>query len=357
MSSPFTPTQDRRLRTEAEQAPGIVEANEPAISGCGGHDQLYKTANQLVRSNLPLAAVWKLLLEYNLRCRPPWSKGELIHKLVDAYATTGVYYCEADLMASLPFELNAAETDTDFIAPKASKTPPPRPKPVRDGFGPGTDAQLQRLADLRGISIAGLRWAQTRGVLVFGFFAGLPVFGVTDSSGSVLEVRRLDGTTFPAIGNLSERKSHAVRGSSKRHPVGIDEARECSHIIVVEGVPDFLTAHDLILRAQCNGTIQATSTCAPVAMLSGNVAIDDAALPMFKGKFVRIFYHNDANGTGWKGARRWQQQIVKAGAYSCDFFHVNKITAATIKDLNEYIVAVDAGLIGDEHNALEGFWP
>jgi len=357
MRSPITPTQDRRLRTEAEQAPGIVEANEPAISGCGGHDQLYKTANQLVRSNLPLAAVWKLLLEYNLRCCPPWSKGELIHKLVDAYATTGVYYCEADLMARLPFELIAAEIDTDFIAPTASKTPPPRPKPVRVGFGPGTETQLQRLADLRGISVPGLRWAQDRGVLVFGFFVGMPVFGLTDCSGTVLEVRRLDGKTFPRVGNLSERKSHAVRGSSKRHPVGIDEARDFAHIVMVEGVPDFLAAHDLIQRQQSTDTNPAAPTCAPVAMLSGNVAIEDEALPMFKEKFVRIVYHNDDNGTGWKGARRWQQQIAKAGAYSCDFFHFNKITAATIKDLNEFIVAVDAGHLGPDQHALEGFWP
>jgi hypothetical protein len=342
-----------------EHARHYVLLCDRSLSGHGGHNQLYRVACVLVdKFHLSLTQAWQLLLEFNDRCQPPWSKGELIHKLADAFKVVGVFYDEPDLMVQLPFETCAANFDDgDFIIPTASTAPTPHAKPMRKGFGRGTDEQLQRLADLRRISFDGLRWARDRGVLVFGYFAGLPVFGVTDQSGVVLEIRRLDGKPFPAIGNLSERKSHAVRGSSKRHPVGINEARDCTHIIVCEGVPDFLAAHDLIRRAESTGTIPAATMCAPIALLSANVAIDDAALPTFKGKFVRIFYHNDPNGAGWKGARRWQQQIVKAAAFSCDFFHFNKITAASVKDLNEFIVAIDAGHFGSGHNALEGFWP
>ena len=100
-----------------------------------------------------------------------------------------------------------------------------------------------------------------------------------------------------------------------------------------------------------------TWSCAPVSLLSASVVIDDAALPIFKRKFVRIFYHNDENGAGWKGARRWQQQIVTAGAFSCDFFHFKSITTVAVNDLNDFIVAMDAGHIGDEQKALEDFWP
>jgi len=352
-----SPPTANRIRTEAEQAHSFVQECEPAVSGQGGHNQLYKVVCKMVRSNITLKEIWEWVRDYNTRCKPPWSKPELIHKVVDAYKTVGIHYCETDLMVALPFE-ETDETslaDGDFTVPAASKTLAPRAKPNRDGFGPGTQDQLQQLSSLRRISIPGLRWAQDRGVLVFGYFAGLSVYGVTDSSGAVLEIRRLDGKIFPAVGNLSERKSHAIRGSSKRWPVGILEARDASHIIVMEGIPDFLTAHDLILREQSKGSIAAVTPCAPVAMLSANVAIDDVARPIFKGKFVRIFYHNDASGAGWKGARRWQQQIIEAGAFSCDFFHFNKIITAAVKDLNDYVVAMDAGQIASDHQALGGF--
>jgi len=341
-----------------EHARHYVGSCDPSISGYEGHNQLYRVACILVdKFDLPLTQAWRLLLEFNTRCLPPWTKVELIHKLADAFKVVGVFYDEPDLMVQLPFEANAATfDDSDFIIPIAKTTPTPHAKPVCKGFGPGTDEYLQRLASLRGISIEGLRWAQERGVLVFGFFAGLPVFGVTDQSGAVLEIRRLDGKPFPAIGNLSERKSHAVRGSSKRHPVGINEARDCTHIIVCEGVPDFLSAHDIILRAPTARPAAMSVACAPIALLSANVTIDDAALPVFKGKYIRILYHNDA-GAGWTGARRWQQQIVKAGAFSCDFFHFKKVTGTSVKDLNEYLVAVDAGQLGSDHSVLEGFWP
>jgi len=341
----------------AARAQTYIDDREPAVTGEEGHKQLFKTTCALVAGfKLPLKITWPLLLEYNTGCLPPWTKSELIHKVCDAYRLVGVQYSEVDLMNQLNFETGATTSDVvEEIAPKAAK-PIPRAKPDRAGFGPGTPEQLKRLAVLRGISVKGLCWAQERGVLVFGFFAGFEVFGVTDISGAILEIRRLDGKNFPAVGTLSERKSHAVRGSYKRHPVGISEAKNCSHIIVAEGVPDFLAAHDLILRELADAARSAPLRCAPVALLSANVAIDDAALPTFKGKFVRIFYHNDVSGAGWNGARRWQQQIVKAGAFSCDFFHFKKLTGSAVNDLNNYIVALAAGRISSDQPALRDFY-
>jgi len=327
---------------------------ESAISGHDGQKQLFKVACAIVcHFKLPLLTAWKLLLEFNERCKPRWSKAELVHKVVDAFKFVDVHYVEADLMASLPFGIPMTSGDDNFInTPAASATPIQRTKPSRTGYGPGTEEQLQRLASLRGISVEGLRWAQDRGVLIFGTFAGQQVYGVTDQTGSLLEIRRLDGKLFPAVGTLNERKSHAVRGSSKRHPVGIFEANDFQNIIITEGVPDFLAAHDLILRAQSS---VATPLCAPVALLSANVAIDESALPIFKGKFVRIFYHNDVSGAGWKGARRWQQQIVKAGAFMCDFFHFKEVSTVAVKDLNEFVVALDSGHIYSDQNTLLNF--
>jgi len=341
----------------AARAQTYIDDREPAVTGEDGHTQLFKTTCALVAGfKLPLKAVWLLLLQYNARCLPPWSKAELIHKISDAFKLIAVHHSEAELMIQLDFETGlAADDGVGNIAPMAAKATP-RAKPNRAGFGPGTDAQLQKLAKLRGIPVNGLRWARERGVLVFGFFAGFEVFGVTDISGAILEIRRLDGKNFPAVGSLSERKSHAVRGSYKRHPVGISEAKNCSHIIVAEGVPDFLAAHDLILRELTDGAGSAPLRCAPVALLSANVTIDEATLSVFKGKFVRIFYHNDLSGAGWNGARRWQQQIVKAGAFSCDFFHFKKLAGSAVNDLNDYIVALAAGRISSDQPALRDFY-
>ena len=292
---PLPPTAAERALAEAEIFCGTIPHS---VSGHGGHDQLFKVVCALVCGfKLPLLTAWKLLLYYNLRCKPRWSKAELVHKIGDAFKLLNIHYVEADLMASLSFNTSEALCDgLDNNTPIANNKPVPRAKPSRTGFGPGSDEQVQRLAKLRGISVAGLRWALSRGVLVFGSFAGHQVYGVTDQTGAVLEVRQLDGKPFPAVGALAERKSHAVRGTSKKHPVGINEAKGCTHIIVTEGLPDFLAAHDLILRAQ--SSVTTPPSCAPVALLSSNVAIDESELPIFKGKYVRIIYHNDDSGAG-----------------------------------------------------------
>jgi len=337
-----------------EQARRYVSQCEPSVSGHGGHCQLFKvTCRLVVKCKLSVLESWTILAEFNARCKPPWSKAELVHKIVDAYKLVEVFYHEADLLVELPSENCTTIIASDkFVSPTAQFAPVRGSKPQRAGFGPGTESQLQLLATLRGIRLAGLRWARDRGVLVFGYFGGCPVFGVTDSTGAILEVRRLDGSMFPAVGHLAERKSHAVRGSSKRHPVGIHESRDFSHIIVTEGIPDFLAAHDLILREL--GHAHVIPPCAPVALLTANVAIAEETLPIFNGKRVRIFYHDDANGAGWKGALRWQQQIVNAGALSCDFFHFNRISSI-VKDLNDYLVALNKGLIPSKSAPLKGF--
>jgi hypothetical protein len=207
-----------------------------------------------------------------------------------------------------------------------------REKPDRSGFGPGSDVQLEKLCRLRGINPLGVVLAQMRGVLVFGRLAGYEVFGVTDSSGNVLEVRRLDGEQFPSYGALMERKSHAVRGSRKDWPVGLAEVGGKNTILLVEGLPDLLAAFEVVAQEG------AMETVCPVAMLSGSAAIGSDALPAFKGKNVRIVPHNDVAGR--KGAARWREQLVAAGAAKVEFILLcadEEIEATPIKDLNDYL--------------------
>ena len=69
-----------------ERAKLYLDACDPAISGQGGHNQTFKTAQALVNGFClePDEALNLLKEHYNPRCEPPWSERELIHKVYSA---------------------------------------------------------------------------------------------------------------------------------------------------------------------------------------------------------------------------------------------------------------------------------
>jgi hypothetical protein len=119
---------------------------------------------------------------------------------------------------------------------------------------------------------------------------------------------------------LGERARVAVRGFQKDWPVGIVEAADYPAIALLEGAPDFLTAHYLALWEQAGRYSWRGVQCAPVAMLSPSDAIAPEALPYFAGRHVRIFPHCDAEAAGLQRAGSWQQQLLRAGAARVDLF-------------------------------------
>ena len=218
----------------------------------------------------------------------------------------------------------------DLKPPQAAEVETARPNSSL--FSPGTTEQLARLSTSRGISMEGLQWAQDRGVLVFGRWYGGEVYGVRDSSGRVMEIRKLDGSLFDAVGGLEERKSHALKGSQKKWPVGIQEAAGCSMIVLVEGIPDFLAAHQVVVEGGRQSVV------APVSMLCASVSIAEPALVFFKGKHVRLFPHADQAGV--KAAQQWSQQLKAAGVVKVDFYDLARVKVAPgerIKDLCDLI--------------------
>jgi len=56
----------------------------PAVSGSGGHNVTLRAACECVRFGLTDAEALQALGEFNRRCSPPWSEGELAHKLESA---------------------------------------------------------------------------------------------------------------------------------------------------------------------------------------------------------------------------------------------------------------------------------
>lgn len=73
----------------ALRARSYLEKMPPGISGSGGHDATFKAALALCRGfALPEDVTLELMHEFNQRCSPPWSDGELQHKVKDAMRST-----------------------------------------------------------------------------------------------------------------------------------------------------------------------------------------------------------------------------------------------------------------------------
>lgn len=194
----------------------------------------------------------------------------------------------------------------------------------------GTDAQLQNLSKLRNIRMAGLKFAADKGNLKFGTWRSHEVYAVTDPSGLLVELRRLDGQWFDGSGPMPAHKSHTLKHGRKNWPLGILGAKDCAGLALAEGMPDFLALHQFVVEEGMAGKI------APIAMLTGACDIAAQALPHFAGKNVRIFPHQD--GPGIDAAERWQTQLVNAGVKHLDFFNFKacEVGAVKIKDLCDF---------------------
>jgi hypothetical protein len=216
-------------------------------------------------------------------------------------------------------------------APVTSSTTTAKTKPNATGFGPGTYEQIEKLAQLRGISVEELLFAQERGVLVFGSPWGFEVYAVRDQSGRLIEARCLNGNNFGASGDLPVRPSQALSGSQMDWPLGILEAKECDCIALVAGSVEFLTLHQYVVQEKAQDRV------APVAMLSSARLICPDALEHFKGKHVRIYPSQDKAGI--EARDKWGNQLHAAGARKIEFFNFSvfqSIDGHAVKDLCEF---------------------
>ncbi len=171
---------------------------------------------------------------------------------------------------------------------------------------PGSVAELNQLAELRGFGTEGLRLAESGGFFGFAEFAGTTCWAVRDKRRQLMEFRRLDGNFFDAYKGLPVRKSHCI-GAGKSWPIGIEEAAEFPKVVWLEGAADFLAVFNfLILEGKSDAV-------APLAMLgAANHRIADEALQRLAGKDVVLYPHCD--DAGLIAAREWARQLHGAGA-------------------------------------------
>ncbi len=206
-----------------------------------------------------------------------------------------------------------------------------KPKPRFPTFTTGTAADFKTLAQLRGIGREGLEWASERGLLWFATLLDCPAWIITDAARVNAQARRMDGQPWEHIG----AKAWTLPGSWAAWPIGISEAQPFPAIALCEGGPDFLAAHYLALWEQASHPTQRDAQCAPVAMLGAAQRIHPDALPMFAGKRVRIFGHEDEAGRA--GVERWARELASVGT-AVDAFSFGGLVQADgrpVKDVND----------------------
>ncbi len=223
--------------------------------------------------------------------------------------------------------------------PQPSPTPMPTQVPseswarLQKKLRKGTETELKSLAELRHIpSIAGLELATKANQL---FFADVwddgfdyPAWIITDDSRINAQARRMDGKVWDGIDG---KKCKTIHGCKSKWPVGLHGVNG-HDIAFVEGSPDLLAAWHCIWL---NGK---QDTVSPVAMF-GSFSIDYDAIPLFRGKRIFAFPHNDSDGKGEKTMDMWSDQLKKSGAESIDRFDFKP---SNVKDLND-LVAIDDG--------------
>jgi hypothetical protein len=227
-------------------------------------------------------------------------------------------------------------------APRAARPRPvdTRSKPVFPDFSTGTAADFKQLASLRNIGCEGLEFASERGLLWFATLKDCPAWIVTDAAQVNAQARRMDGQGWNHLPDCP--KAYTLPGAWASWPVGVTEAQPFPAIALCEGGPDFLAAHYLALSEQATHPAKRDVQCVPVAMLGASQRIHAGALPMFAGKRVRIFGHDDAAGRG--AVERWAAQLASVGADvdAFSFTGLRQVDGKPVNDLNDAL-SMDTG--------------
>jgi predicted P-loop ATPase len=134
---PVTPTLPRvstratpssRGRNLLDRARAYVEAMPEAISGSGGHTATFAVARKLVQDfGLNDSDAWSILIEYNARCKPPWSEKELQHKLDSARAAHTAHPVEDRPPPSSTYRLAPASARQQEREPEGAPYTDPGP--------------------------------------------------------------------------------------------------------------------------------------------------------------------------------------------------------------------------------------
>jgi hypothetical protein len=242
--------------------------------------------------------------------------------------------------------------------PKAQKTQAPHERPDLSGLRRATCAEIEQIANSRGIDPRAVQLAQDLGTLRVGVVCRYLSLVLLDASGLCAEARRLNRKPYPAITSgkiqLGERKAHTLRGSRKAWPVGIIPAVEyrksVEAFLLVEGGPDHLAALHFAIKQGKRGIL-------PVAILGrgqGLRGLHPDSLQHFRGQRVRIYPHDDPDGGSYQAALVWCRQLREFGC-KVDFFTFKGLQKANAEGCNDLNDCVE--LAAEQLNKLENLFP
>jgi len=200
-------------------------------------------------------------------------------------------------IAELAAELSP-DPSTIVDKPKPQQRPAvPAKPPFQKLQTPSTD-DLTTLAALRAISPSALDRSAALGHLFFADTREGRAYVVTDSARRACQSRRLDGKAWESINSKAWTSIKAAGDAA--WPLGANDIGDRQRVILCEGGPDWLVAHE------------AEPDMAVCAMLGAKQNIHPEALQHFAGKSVRILAHGDDAGAD--ACRRWAMHLTAAGA-------------------------------------------
>ena len=243
-----------------------------------------------------------------------------------------------DLGPDRPFEprQRPSRPSISFLLP-----PPPPPPPTDDSEKAAKRrlwprlmvpevAVLERIRDVRGISVEGLELAVERGILRSGYHEDRPCWFVSDERRIAAQARRIDGQRFRTADGP---KGLSLEGTVGGWPIGAAAIKpEHRSILFCEGGPDLLAAHVYI---QAEGR---QDSAAAVAMLGASTAIAGEALEVFRGRRVRFVVH--ADDAGKASLSLWSKQLhgIAAGMDSISFGSLRRGDGKPCSDLNDTLL-------------------
>ena len=254
-----------------------------------------------------------------------------------------------DLYLSGKFHCIAAGKDAAhnrrIIELRPDLAPPPTPF-CWPKLEHGTASDFGKLSELRNVNEDTLQIMAARGLLRCADFNAGRAFVALDPNLRNAQARLLSGQRWSRPDTMT-RSPRKDTGAVYGWPIGITAAAPFPAIAMVEGVPDFIS---VLHHAACRGL---ESQIAPVMMPGAGVRIVADALPLFAGKRVRIFVHEDIRGID--AFSRWSGQLIEAGAVVDGFIFdgLMQSNRKRVKDLND-LCRIDVDSWEAHRDTVEG---
>ena len=300
-----------------ERARRYIANMPPSIQGSGGQDALFNVALALAKGlRLPETEAFPILADWNhTNAVPPWSDGELLHKLRDASkATVPDGYSLNDDERQQRHRNTPGYSDAVAMQKangESNKAEKARKRTLWPSFKRPSDDEVLVAAKLRKLPVEAVDMARVCGFLWSAIVDGAACFVISEGD-HFAQAMRYDGMPFALPG---DPKKKTLPGSLSKGFVGWRTLGDpACPVLIVEGVAGLLEgiaaarAVNADARPGAGWTILAAISC------NSRFADETAPMPDLAGRRFRILPDHDAAGTGFRAAAAWQAELEAMAA-------------------------------------------